>query len=63
MTADSSKVSFTAPVQLPAYAATALQAITGAVGYMAAVSDNGGKLAYWDTTNNRWSYVIDGTAV
>ena len=63
MTADSTSVSFTVPVQLPNYTAAALRAITGQVGFMAAVNDAGGKLAYWDTTNTRWSFVIDGTAV
>lgn len=63
MTADSTSASFTVPVQLPNYTAAALRAITGQVGFMAAVNDAGGKLAYWDTTNTRWSFVIDGTAV
>jgi hypothetical protein len=37
--------------------------ITGSVGQTVAVSDEGGKLAYWDTTNNRWSFVFDNSAV
>ena len=36
---------------------------SGAAGDMIAISNNGGKLAYWDTTNNRWSYVFDNSAV
>jgi hypothetical protein len=43
------------------YASTALP--TGSVGMMIAINDNGGKLAYWDTTNTRWSYVFDNSAV
>ena len=49
--------------QFSGYTATALTAITGTVGQVAAVTDNGGKLAYWDTTNTRWSYVHDNSAV
>ena len=50
---------------LPAYTAVNLRAITGQVGWTAAVSDSspGGKHAYWDTTNTRWSYVNDDSAV
>jgi hypothetical protein len=49
----------------PAYTAVNLQVITGQVGWTAAVSDStpGGKHAYWDTTNARWSYVDDNSAV
>jgi hypothetical protein len=63
VTVDNTAAEFTVPVKLPAYTAVNLRAITGTVGMMAAVSDAGGKLAYWDTTNTRWSFVIDGTAV
>ena len=37
----------------------------GVVGQMIAISDStpGGKMAFWDTTNTRWSYVSDDTAV
>jgi len=38
----------------------------GAVGFQISISDsttNGGRMAYWDTTNNRWNYVSDDTAV
>jgi hypothetical protein len=38
----------------------------GAVGFQICISDsttNGGRMAYWDTTNNRWNYVSDDTAV
>jgi hypothetical protein len=43
------------------YAAASMP--TGAVGMIVAVNDHGGKLAYWDTTNSRWSYVFDNSAV
>jgi hypothetical protein len=62
-TIDANKAAFAVPVAVPAYTATALNAITGAVGWTAAVSDSGGKLAYWDTTNARWSFVFDNSAV
>lgn len=49
----------------PSYTSTAIRAITGQVGWTVAVSDStpGGKHAYWDTTNSRWSYVNDDSAV
>jgi len=56
-------------VKLANYTAAALTAITGQIGWMAAVSDSAqgsnpnGMLAYWDTTNGRWSYVHDNSAV
>ena len=68
-TVDATKASFTRPVQLPTYTAVALRAVTGAVGYMAAVSDSAsgsrpnGSIAFWDTTNTRWSYIHDNQAV
>ena len=36
---------------------------SGAVGSIIAINNNGGRLAYWDTTNSRWSYVFDNSAV
>ena len=50
-------------VQYAAFVSTDLTAITGSVGQTAAVSDSAGMLAYWDTTNSRWSYVHDNSAV
>jgi hypothetical protein len=47
--------------QVGSYANTALP--TGSAGMMISVSTNGGRIAYWDTTNSRWSYVKDDTAV
>jgi hypothetical protein len=45
------------------YTASNLTAITGSVGAVASVSDQSGKLAFWDTSNSRWSYVFDNSAV
>ena len=49
----------------PSYTISDLRLITGNVGWTVAVSDStpGGKHAYWDTTNSRWSYVSDDSAV
>jgi uncharacterized lipoprotein YehR (DUF1307 family) len=60
---DTIKAQFTMPVALPAYTAVALRAITGAVGYTAAVSDNQGKHAYWNTTSAAWCYIATDAAV
>ena len=51
--------------KLSTYTISALTAITGSVGWMASVTNStpGGMLAYWDTTNSRWSYVHDNSAV
>ena len=56
-------------LKLSNYTAAALRAITGSIGQMAAVSDSSsglnpnGRIAFWDTTNSRWSYVNDNLAV
>ena len=56
-------------MKLASYTAAALNAITGQIGWMAAVSDSAsggnpnGMIAFWDTTNARWSYVHDNSAV
>jgi len=52
-------------VKLPVYTVSAINAVTGQVGWTAAVSDStpGGSIAFWDTTNSRWSYVSDNSAV
>jgi len=56
-------------VKLANYTEAALGAITGQIGWMAAVSDSGGggnpngMIAFWDTTNTRWSYIHDNSAV
>jgi len=54
------------PVDFPTYTKAAITAITGAGGWQVSISDstgNGGRMAYWDTTNSRWNYVSDDTAV
>ena len=50
-------------MKLSDFSAADLANITGSVGQTVAVNDDGGKLAYWDTTNSRWSYVFDNSAV
>jgi hypothetical protein len=56
-------------MKLASYTAAALTAITGQVGWMAAVTNSGGggnpngMIAFWDTTNARWSYIHDNSAV
>ena len=75
-TADGETETFTAPkiqttgmMTLAVYTATALNAITGSIGQVAIVSDSAGggnpngMMAFWDTTNSRWSYVHDNHAV
>ena len=49
----------------PTYTTAELTAITGQIGWCAAVSDSspGGKLAYWNTTHSHWSYVYNDSAV
>lgn len=49
----------------PTYTVSELTAITGQIGWTASISDSspGGKLAYWDTTNTRWSYVSDDSSL
>jgi hypothetical protein len=61
---------FTSPTTLAVFTATGLTAITGSVGQIAIVSNSGGgggnvngMMAFWDTTNSRWSYVHDNSAV
>jgi hypothetical protein len=56
-------------MKLASYTEAALTAITGQIGWMAAVSDSAqgsnpnGMIAFWDTTNTRWSYIHDNSAV
>jgi len=66
ITMSASNVAFAQPVKFPVYTAAALTAITGAVGWQASVSNSptvGGRMAFWDTTNARWSYISDNSAV
>ena len=56
---------FTTAFSLPVYT-TAGKPSSGIVGQVIAISDSptvAGKLAFWDTTNGRWSYVFDNSAV
>jgi len=50
--------------KVPVYT-VATKPASGVVGQMIAISDStpGGKMAFWDTTNSRWSYVSDDSAV
>jgi hypothetical protein len=56
-------------MKLSSYTKAALTAITGSIGWIAAVSDSAsggnpdGMIAFWDSTNSRWSYVHDNSAV
>ena len=56
-------------MKLASYTAAGLTAVTGQIGWMAAVSNSGGggnpngMIAFWDTTNSRWSYIHDNSAV
>lgn len=50
------------PLRLATYDSGSLPG-SGSAGDVIAISNNGGKLAYWDTTNSRWSYVSDDSAV
>jgi hypothetical protein len=54
------------PFTFPNYDDLTANGITGSVGQVIAINNslgNAGKLAYWDTTNSRWSYVDDNSAV
>ena len=52
-------------VKYPVYTISNLTTVTGQIGWTAAVSDStpGGALVFWDTTNSRWSYVSNNSAV
>jgi hypothetical protein len=63
---DSAKITAALPIKFPTYTAAAAAAVTGAVGWQISISDSptvGGRMAFWDTTNARWSYISDNTAV
>jgi hypothetical protein len=66
---DAVKISATVPVAFPVYTKAAANAITGAVGWQIAISDSAqganpnGMMAFWDTSNSRWSYIHDNSAV
>ena len=66
LTIDSAKITAAVPIVFPSYTVAAAGAITGAVGWQISISNstgNGGRMAYWDTTNARWNYVSDDTAI
>ena len=65
VTANNVSINTSGFMKLASYTSSALTAITGSIGWMAAVNNStpGGMLAYWDTTNARWSYVHDNSAV
>jgi hypothetical protein len=47
----------------PANTAANWRLYPGVAGATVSISDAGGKIAYWDTTNSRWSYIFDNSAV
>jgi hypothetical protein len=56
----------TAPLTSPVYTIVQARALTGAVGQQVCISNSptvAGKIAFWDTTNSRWSYIYDNSAV
>ena len=69
LTVDSAKITAALPIQFPSYTAAAANAITGALGQQIAISNSAsggnpnGMMAFWDTTNVRWSYIHDNSAV
>jgi len=69
VTASNVQVNTNGFMKLATYTVTELTAITGQAGWMACVTDSGsggnpnGMIAFWDTTNSRWSYVHDNNAV
>jgi hypothetical protein len=52
-----------AVTQFTVYTSAETANITGQVGQVVAVSDTGGRLAFWDSANTRWSFVYDNSAV
>ena len=68
-TFNSTSATFTQPVGFPVKTAAQWNAITGTVGQQVCVSDSAqgsrpnGAMAFWDTSNSRWSYIHDNQAV
>ena len=64
----SKEITWGAP-KFPVYTGAAARLITGSVGQQICISDSAGggnpngMMAFWDTTNTRWSYIHDNTAV
>lgn len=52
-------------IKLVAYTSAELRAITGVIGQLAVVNDSNpvGLPAFWDGTNNRWSFIHNNSAV
>jgi hypothetical protein len=69
LTVEATKITAAVPLALPVYTATAATAITGAAGWLISISNSAsgshpnGMLAFWDTSNSRWSYIHDNSAV
>lgn len=69
LTISDQRTAFSHPVAFPAYTKAQANALTGAVGWQICVSDSAsggnpnGMMAFWDTTNGRWSYIHDNSAV
>jgi hypothetical protein len=66
LTIEQAKITAAAPIQFPTYTIAGAGAVTGAAGWQISISNstgNGGRMAYWDTTNARWNYVSDDTAI
>jgi hypothetical protein len=71
LTVESTKITAAAPVAFPTYTRSAAGAITGAAGWQICISDSSGSgggrpngmMAFWDTTNSRWSYIHDNSAI
>ena len=66
LTLNSTSATFTKPVGFPVDTAANWNAVTGSVGQQVSVSNSptvGGRMAFWDTTNARWSYISDNSAV
>ena len=69
LTVESTKITAAVPIKFPTYTAAAANAITGAVGWQISISNSAGggnpngMMAFWDTTNVRWSYIHDNSAV
>jgi len=65
LTLNSTSATFIRPVGFPVYTIVG-KPVSGVVGQQICISDspiNGGKMAYWDTTNARWSYIDTNLAV
>jgi hypothetical protein len=66
---NSTSATFAQPVGFPVKTAAQWNAITGAAGRQVCVSNSAGgphpngMMAFWDTTNSRWSYIHDNSAV